>query len=273
MNDIFLKLDKMRPQNIKEHIKENLSDCFEEIEKICECLENDQRKSVKCLKEYLIKEKKKYDDEVLRVKELYRFDRKHGTIVCGVDEVGRGPLAGPIVSCAVILKSPLKKEDMILWINDSKKLSKATRERLAEEIKERCLAYCICEHSNDDIDSLGISFCNNNIFLKSIDGLDIKPETVLSDGYPVRNYSGRNVAVIKGDTKSAAIACASILAKVYRDKLMEEYDKEFPGYGFSSNVGYGSKEHCEAIIKLGPCKIHRTSFIKNILDNSKNNEK
>lgn len=183
-----------------------------------------------------------------------------------MDEVGRGPLAGPIVSCAVVLKSPECIEDMILEINDSKKLTKIKREKLAEEIKKRCIAYSIAEHSNKDIDRDGIAFCNNDIFLKAVSGLNIKVETVLSDGYPIKNFNGRNVAVVKGDTKSAAIACASIVAKVYRDKIMEEYSSVYPEYGFDHNVGYGSNDHIDALKKYGPTNIHRMSFLRNILN-------
>ena len=228
----------------------------------------DKRKNVKALSEKLQRERDKIKKEVERVKKMYNFDKGFGnyTYVAGVDEVGRGPLAGPIVSCAVILDLNALDDELILWLNDSKKLSEKKREELAKEIKNKALAYYIAEKSSNEIDEKGIGFCNNDIFLEACTSMSIKPELVLSDGYLVKGINIENKSVIKGDSKSASIAAASILAKVYRDNLMEEYSKIYPQYNFDKNVGYGTKEHIEAIIKFGSCDIHRDSFLRNILE-------
>lgn len=185
-------------------------------------------------------------------------------IICGIDEVGRGPLAGPIVSAAVILDSS-DLDDIILYINDSKKLSEHKREELSEIIKEKALSYSISMCDSKEIDEKGIGYCNNDVFIKACEGLSIKPDLVLSDGYLIKNFNGENKHVIKGDTKSACIACASIIAKVYRDNIMKEYHKKYPQYDFEKNVGYGTKTHVDALKEVGPTEIHRMSFLKNIL--------
>lgn len=241
-------------------------DNIEEINKIADILSEDSRKNVSALGSRLRKNAEKYISEVNRVKAMYEFDRlaKEGKYLAGVDEVGRGPLAGPIVAAAVVLDLD-NIDDIILEINDSKLLSEAKRIRLAEEIKKRAIAYCISEKSNDEIDTEGLSYCNNQIFIDSCKGLDLELGMVLSDGYLIKNYNGGNKSVIKGDRKSASIACASILAKVYRDNLMKKYDDVYPGYDFTSNVGYGTKKHLEGLNQIGPSKIHRKSFIKNLI--------
>lgn len=227
----------------------------------------DNRKNVKALSEKLKKERDKIKLESERVRKMYNFDKGFGnyTYVAGVDEVGRGPLAGPIVACAVILDLNVLDDELILWLNDSKKLSEKRREELAKEIKDKALAYYIAEKSSEEIDEKGIAFCNNHIFLEACTSMSIKPELVLSDGYLVKGINIENKSVIKGDSKSASIAAASILAKVYRDNLMKEYSKEYPYYAFEENAGYGTTKHIEGIKEYGPCKIHRMSFLKNIL--------
>ena len=139
------------------------------------------------------------------------------------------------------------------------------REELAQIIKEKALAYHIAQASNEEIDSKGIAYCNNNVFLEACYGLKIKPDLVLSDGYLVKNITIENKYVIKGDAKSATIAAASILAKVYRDNLMKEYSKKYPEYYFDENAGYGTVKHVEALKTIGPCEIHRKSFLTKIL--------
>lgn len=239
----------------------------EEFCELCEILKADNRKNVQSLERYLSKNKEALINEVKRVKALYEFDMvlSKGKIVAGVDEVGRGPLAGPIVAAAVILDYS-SLEDIILYINDSKAISELKREELAGEIKKRAVSYSISSCSNNEIDEKGIGYCNNRIFLDAVDGLSVKPQLVLSDGYKIKDYSGDNIAIIKGDAKSAAIACASIIAKVYRDKLMKEYNELYPEYDFIHNVGYGSTKHLNALKEFGPTKIHRMSFLKKILE-------
>lgn len=254
------QVDKL---NIKELIKK------EEINKIIEGLSSDTRKNVQSLGAKIKKEKKKYQDEVIRVKNMYSFDRSFGEYkyIAGVDEVGRGPLAGPIVAAAVILDLNALDEDIILELNDSKKISKKKREELSEVIKKKALAYSIKEASNKEIDDKGIAYCNNKVFLDACTSMYIKPDLVLSDGYLVKNIQIDNKSVIKGDTKSACIAAASIIAKVYRDNLMKEYSFKYPNYGFEENSGYGTEKHVEYLKKVGSCDIHRLSFLKNILGN------
>lgn len=262
-------ISAMRFNDIKSKVRgfmalNPIADHEQEYENIYNILAEDHRKNVRTLGETVNKIILNHHSEIQRVKGFYDFDKSFGhEVVAGVDEVGRGPLAGPIVAAAVIL--PQESEKLILRINDSKKLSKEVREELSEIIKETALSYSIAVKTSEEIDERGIGFCNNEIFKEAIDGLSIVPNLVLSDGYTIKEFSYRNEAVIKGDTKSAAIACASIIAKVYRDNLMEEYGKKYPQYNFEKNVGYGTKEHIEAILKHGSCEIHRESFLKNIL--------
>lgn len=246
--------------NIEEAIKD------EAFKKLIDILISDKRKNVNALGNKLIKAKEKLEKEIIRVRAMYDFDKSFGVkFVAGVDEVGRGPLAGPIVAAAVILDLEVLDEELILGLNDSKKISEKKREELAEIIKEKALAYHISECSNDEIDEKGIAFANNHVFLDSCYSLKVKPELVLSDGYLVKNINLPNNSVIKGDTKSACIAAASIIAKVYRDNLMKEYAKKYPEYAFDENAGYGTVKHVEAIKEHGATEIHRMSFLTRIL--------
>lgn len=260
-----IKLKELSVKEIDLFIKENLENIILNPDLFIKDLMDDSRKSINKLGLSIKKEQEKREKEFLRVKNLYDFDKGFNKILCGVDEVGRGPLAGPIVAAAVILKTNSLDSDLIFGLNDSKKISKKNREKLDIIIKERALDFSIYEISNKDIDRYGISQCNNEAFKGAIRNLTLKPDLVLSDGYKVRGYEGDNIAIIKGDYKSASIAAASIIAKVYRDNLMEEYGKDHKEYSFDTNSGYGSKEHIEAIKKYGKLDIHRESFIKNII--------
>lgn len=237
------------------------------IDKLSLLLNKDKRKNVSSLGDKLEKKVQKYISEVDRVKAMYNFDRSFGdyNIVAGVDEVGRGPLAGPIVACAVVLDL-YDLENIILEINDSKVLSEKKREELSSIIKTKALSYSISELSNKDIDSKGIAYCNNQVFIDACNGLKVNPELVLSDGYLIKNFNIDNKFVVKGDKKSASIACASIVAKVYRDNLMKKYNIEYPNYDFDKNVGYGTKTHIDALKSKGITSIHRKTFLSNILD-------
>lgn len=239
------------------------------LKKLVKCMEADSRSAVFAAAGSLKRHLKAYDSEVARVTELYRFDSAYGDFkyIAGVDEVGRGPLAGPIVAASVILSSDsLKNRDIILGINDSKKLSPRLREELAGIIKSKAECFNIHQYASEVIDEKGISWCNNEVLRNAAENLSVKPQLVISDGYPIRGTVIRNEFAVKGDSKSASIACASILAKVYRDGLMKEYDKLYPEYGFASNSGYGSMEHIEAIKRYGATEIHRKSFLSNILE-------
>ena len=179
-------------------------------------------------------------------------------IIAGVDEVGRGPLAGPVVCCAVIM--PL--DDIIEGVDDSKKLTEKKRETLAEIIKKKAVSYSICEIWQDEIDEINILEAVKKCMTSAVNGLSIKPDITLVDG--VDTHLPINAEyVVKGDLNSYTIGCASIVAKVYRDNLMKEYAKEFHEYGFEKHKGYGTKAYIEKIKEIGPCKLHRKTFIKN----------
>lgn len=181
--------------------------------------------------------------------------------IAGVDEVGRGPLAGPVVCAAVIM--PLDDESIIIGVDDSKKLSAKKRETLAEEIKKRALAYTIVEVSEKEIDEINILEATKLGMKKALETLSIAPETVLTDGNMTLDISFPQRSVIHGDALSYSIGAASIIAKVYRDKMMDEYAKVYPQYAFESNKGYGTAAHIQAIKEYGLCPIHRRTFTKN----------
>ncbi|SUY47264.1 ribonuclease HII [Clostridium putrefaciens] len=239
----------------------------EDVDFINKKLELDNRKSIQNLAIRFMRGYENYNKELKRIEKLYMFDKgfEDFKLIAGVDEVGRGPLAGPIVSAAVILDLDVINKDMILYLNDSKKLTEAKREHLSNIIKSKALAYSISFCSNSDIDEKGIGFCNNEVFKKAVYSLDIKPNLILSDGYTIKGFESPNIAVIKGDAKSASIAAASIIAKVYRDNLMKEQAEIYPHYDFDHNVGYGTRKHIEAIEKYGATSIHRVSFLNNII--------
>ncbi|MBV7271976.1 ribonuclease HII [Clostridiaceae bacterium UIB06] len=251
------------------YIKDNYSfNDKEKVYKTIECLNEDSRKNVIGLAESLRKFIDKKESELVRVKEMYKFDKSFGKYiyVAGVDEVGRGPLAGPIAAAAVVLKLNYEKdEEIILGVKDSKKLSAKNRELLSKLIKEKAVSYNIALLNSSEIDDRGIAWCNNEVLRRAVLGLKVAPDIVLSDGYAVKNLNIHNEFIIKGDAKSASIACASIIAKVYRDNLMREYSNMYTHYGFENNAGYGTEEHIQAIKKFGTCRIHRMSFLKNII--------
>ncbi|MBR2336686.1 MAG: ribonuclease HII [Clostridia bacterium] len=197
------------------------------------------------------KEKVDFDKGFLKAGEKY---------IVGVDEVGRGPLAGPVVCCAVIM--PLDDGKIIEGINDSKKLSEKKRIVLDEAIRNTAVDYCICEVSPEEIDEINILQATKLCMKKCIDGLKVKPHVALIDAVDIHTDC-RKESVIKGDFKSYTIGAASIVAKVYRDNLMYKYDKIYPEYKFASNKGYGTKDHINALKEVGACPIHRETFIKN----------
>ncbi len=180
--------------------------------------------------------------------------------IAGVDEVGRGPLAGPVVCAAVIM--PLDNESIIVGVDDSKKLSAKKREQLAGEIKKKALAYTIVEVSEKEIDEINILEATKLGMKKALETLSIPPETVLTDGNMTLDISFPQKSVIHGDALSYSIGAASIIAKVYRDNMMDEYAKQYPQYAFDSNKGYGTAAHIQAIKEYGLCPIHRRTFTK-----------
>ena len=191
------------------------------------------------------------------------YEKKfYGKVIAGIDEAGRGPLAGPVVcACAVM---PLDEGQMIEEINDSKKLTEKKRERLFDVIKERAIAYCIVEVDEKTIDEINILNATKLGMKKALEGLQVDPDIVLVDAVKIDTQLPQE-NIIKGDALSYNIAAASILAKVHRDRLMVKLDEEYPQYGFAKHKGYGTKVHIEALKKYGKCKIHRDSFIKNFI--------
>ncbi len=180
--------------------------------------------------------------------------------IAGVDEVGRGPLAGPVVCAAVIM--PLAKEELVVGVDDSKKLSEKKREELAEKIKEKALAYSIVEIDEKAIDEMNILQATRLGMKRAIESLSLTPDVVLTDGNMKIDITLPQKSVIHGDALSYSIGAASIVAKVYRDSLMDEYAKKYPQYGFEKNKGYGTAAHIKGIQEYGLCPIHRRTFTK-----------
>ena len=204
-----------------------------------------------------------YEKELNRIEKLKEYENKYSDygFVCGIDEVGRGPLAGPVVAGAVILP----KDCNILYINDSKKLSEKKREELYDVIMEKAVAVSVGYASVEKIDEINILQATYEAMREAISNLKVKPDILLNDAVTIPGVDIRQVPIIKGDAKSISIGAASIIAKVTRDRLMVQYDEVFPEYGFASNKGYGAAAHIEAIKKYGPCPIHRKTFIKNFV--------
>ncbi|MCI5910161.1 MAG: ribonuclease HII [Oscillospiraceae bacterium] len=200
-------------------------------------------------------------EEVIR----YDFDeavRNEYGIFCGTDEAGRGPLAGDVYAAAVILNP----DDVIEEINDSKKLSEKKREKLFDIIKEKAVSWCIATASVEEIEEINILNAAMLAMKRAVSGLDVKPEFVLVDGNKIPDgLEIKADCLVKGDALSASIGAASILAKVARDRYMKEIALKYPEYGFEKHKGYGTKQHREALLKYGPCPVHRMSFLKKIL--------
>ena len=205
------------------------------------------------------------EKEQLRLDKMLEYERalyaKGYEFVCGIDEAGRGPLCGPVVAAAVILK----KDDHIEGVNDSKKLTEKKREELFEIIKERAVAWSVGIVDEETIDRINILEATRLAMKKAVEGLSQKPDFALVDAEKKVPIDVPYSPIIKGDALSESIAAASIIAKVTRDHMIIELDKEYPEYGFAKNKGYGTKEHTEAILKYGLCKAHRRSFCKKFI--------
>lgn len=202
-------------------------------------------------------EKRKKELERLETMRVYEREYASCRAVCGIDEAGRGPLAGPVVAGAVILP----KDELILYLNDSKKLSEKRREQLYDEIMERAVAVGVGIVGPERIDQINILQATYEAMRSAIGQLQVTPDLLLNDAVTIPEVTIRQVPIIKGDAKSVSIAAASIIAKVTRDRLMREYGEIFPEYEFASNKGYGTKKHIEALQTYGPTPIHRRSFI------------
>lgn len=214
-------------------------------------------------KQLLLRAKKRYDAYVAeceRTEAMQIYERKYSeySAICGIDEVGRGPLAGPVVAAAVILPRPCR----VLYLNDSKQLSEAKREELYACIMEQAVAVGVGIVSHTRIDEINILQATYEAMRQAVGKLSVVPDLLLNDAVTIPELPMKQVPIIKGDAKSCSIAAASIVAKVTRDRMMVELDQKYPGYGFASNKGYGSKEHIQAIQTMGPSDIHRRSFIQ-----------
>ena len=235
------------------------------LEKLQELIEEYKADSRSGVRKEIEKASKKLQDlekEKARIDALWKYEREYAAYanICGIDEVGRGPLAGPVVAGAVILP----KDCDILYINDSKKLSEKKREELYDMIMEKAVAVGIGYASPERIDEINILQATYEAMREAISNLSVSPDILLNDAVVIPKVDCQQVSIIKGDAKSISIGAASIIAKVTRDRLMVDYDKIYPEYGFASNKGYGASAHLEALRIYGPTPIHRRSFIKNL---------
>ena len=201
----------------------------------------------------------KLEKELERLSLMREVERQYEdcAFICGIDEAGRGPLAGPVAAGAAILP----KDCQILYLNDSKKLSESRREELFLEIKEKAIAWSVGIVGPERIDEINILQATYEAMRQAIAKLDPAPQILLNDAVTIPQVAIPQVPIIKGDAKSVSIAAASILAKVTRDHMMEEYDKEYPEYGFAKHKGYGTAAHIAALKEFGPTPIHRRTFI------------
>lgn len=228
-------------------------------QELCDVYRSDERAGVTKLVQQYEKKIQNLENEKLRMQKMMEYEHKyeHLGYLCGIDEVGRGPLAGPVVACAVILPH----DHHILYLNDSKKLTAHKREELYDVILREAVAVGIGMAGPARIDEINILQATYEAMRQAVSKLKVMPQLLLNDAVTIPEITIPQVPIIKGDAKSASIAAASIVAKVTRDRLMEEYDKTMPEYGFASNKGYGSAEHIAALKKYGPSPIHRASFI------------
>lgn len=245
-------------------IRAEFSDaCAEDYPSLFEKYREDSRSGVVKLLEQYRKKEEALKKEITRTEAMKAFEHKyeHLGYLCGIDEVGRGPLAGPVVACAVILP----KDCDILYLNDSKQLTAKKREELYDVIMEKAVSVGIGMAGPQRIDEINILQATYEAMRQAIGNLKVVPQVLLNDAVTIPEVTIPQVPIIKGDAKSISIAAASIVAKVTRDRMMVEYDEVMPGYGFASNKGYGSAAHIEALKKYGPSPIHRASFITHFI--------
>ena len=237
------------------------------LEELSACMvqyESDERKGVQAILASCQKKLEKEEKEQLRLDTMLKYERSYVAYqhICGIDEAGRGPLAGPVVAGAVILPVDCK----IRYLNDSKKLSAARREELFDEIMDKAVAAAVGIVSPARFDEIIILQATYEAMRQAIGKLSVTPDLLLNDAVTIPQVDISQVPIIKGDAKSMSIAAASILAKVTRDRLMVEYDKVMPEYGFAGHKGYGSAAHIEALKKYGPSPIHRKTFIGHFVE-------
>lgn len=238
---------------------------LEQKEELCpqeeELLRADKRRGVADLLERYYRRKERNNNEEIRLQKMLAEEKllwnQGYKVVAGTDEAGRGPLAGPVVAAAVVLDPDAEP---IIGLNDSKKLSKVAREKIFDQIVINTRSYAIASASCHEIDQCNIHAASLLAMQRALDKLSLKPDFVLVDGFKIKGCQLRQKALISGDTVSLSIAAASVLAKVARDKIMDEMHQKYPSYGFIHNKGYGTAEHREAIVQFGPCPEHRRSF-------------
>lgn len=250
-------------KNISE-IKDEFNSCPpNEWKKLIEVYSEDNRSGVQKLLSSYQKKIENHQKELLRLEKMHEFENKYSdfTYICGIDEAGRGPLAGPVVAGAVILP----KDCIILHLNDSKQLSAKRRAELFDEIKEKAVSFGIGVVSPARIDEINILQATYEAMRHAVEDLQVVPDILLNDAVTIPMLPIKQVGIVKGDARSVSIAAASIIAKVTRDRMMEQYAEIYPEYGFEKHKGYGSAEHIQAIKEHGPCPIHRSTFIKNFV--------
>lgn len=252
--------ENMTVSGIKEYISQKQIQSYPAL---IPALKKDTRTAVKKIVESLEKKVAARDREVERITAMKSIEAGYYSngiqTIGGIDEVGRGPLAGPVVTCVIILKPDASR----LYVNDSKKVSKKMRESLCEQLLEDAIDYAIGQVDNTVIDSLNILNATKKAITDSLSTLTVKPDLLLIDALHIDSEIPQK-SIVHGDATCYTIAAASIVAKVYRDNLMQLYHEQYPEYGFDHNMGYGTAEHIDALRKYGPTPIHRSSFIQNL---------
>lgn len=250
-------------KSIQEIKKEFDAAAWEQKKNLCRLYAGDERSGVQALISRVEREEAKLLKEYARIENMLIYEKKYSDFacICGIDEAGRGPLAGPVVAGAVILP----KDARILYLNDSKKLTPKKREELFDIIMDEAVSVGVGIVSAQRIDEINILQATYEAMREAVAQLDPAPDLLLNDAVRIPGIAIRQVPIIQGDAKSLSIAAASVIAKVTRDRMMIQYEELYPGYGFAQSKGYGTREHIEMIKKCGPSPIHRTSFIKNFV--------
>ena len=250
-------------KSIKEITDELNNASASELPVLMEALRGDDRAGIQNLLKKIERQQAALQREKERTEEMKRYERKYEHIgwLCGIDEVGRGPLAGPVVACACILP----KDCPILYLNDSKKLTARKREELFDILQKEAVSIGIGMRSPERIDEINILQATYEAMREAVGNLSVVPQLLLNDAVTIPDINYPQVPIIHGDALSVSIAAASIIAKVTRDRMMDDYDRQYPGYGFASNKGYGSADHIQALRTLGPTPIHRKTFISHFV--------
>ena len=248
-------------QQIRSQLKET---SYDMLPSFIDTYRDDPRDGVKKLVQQASNQLKKYQAELLRLDKMRLYERRYAAydLICGIDEAGRGPLAGPVCAAAVILP----KDVQILYLNDSKKLSEKRREALYDEIMEKAVGVGVGLTSPERIDEINILQADYEAMRRAIRALPMQPEILLNDAVTIPGVEIPQEAIIKGDAKSVSIAAASVIAKVTRDRIMYELDRQYPQYGFAAHKGYGTEAHIKALKQYGPSPVHRRSFIGHFVD-------